>query len=120
MELRSSYTYPGLQVSKCGKLFYRNQQLQTHTNHSFSTRGPISYLTLDGRARQISVASMVYEVWQLDGKYQRSMFLEFIDGNTNNCHSDNIRRVIKQRAKRDIYEEGYDGSWMNGSDGIYL
>jgi len=80
MELGSSYTYPGLQVSKCGKLFFKNEKLQVHTNHSYSTRGPVVYLTLDGRARQVSVASMVYEVWHLDGKYQRTMHLEFIDG----------------------------------------
>jgi hypothetical protein len=121
MELGSSYTYPGLQVSKCGKLFYRGQQLQLHTNHSLSTRGPIAYVTIDGRARQVSVASMVYEVWVLDGKYNRTMFLEFIDGNTNNCHADNLRRVTKKRNKpRDYLDESYDGSWLNGGDGIYI
>jgi hypothetical protein len=94
MDLRKSLRHHNLLVSKCGQLFYEDtmERLMQSTVHGLSTRGPAATYRepKQRRIKQISVSTEVLETWVIERRTKKGDYCYFKDGDTTNCHIDNI------------------------------
>lgn len=119
--LRRSISYPEVLVSSDGEFFsdLTGQKLDVVENHNYNIRGPVVNLGTAKKARMVAAMRMVYEAHIKKERVSRVEFIEAIDGNDNNIKASNLRKFVKGISDKKEKSD-YDGSWMNGIDGVYL
>jgi len=125
IEYRQSLSHPIIEVSRCGKVRMTDtkEACAVNSNHSTSVLGPLVYFRKDKKIKQLGLRSLVYESFVKEQKLAKGEFVEAIDGNEDNCHASNLRRMTnyKDKPRADKYEHKQDkhDCWFSTDASIY-